>query len=127
MFTERKQTVHGGARVAQQVTWFAPVVTVLAIAATTATARVVNRASARWRSSTAWFGCFAGLTLVGVLREATIIGSSGEPIVDLLVAFGPLTLGGMCLLASLATVRDQSKVLQPAAPAVRSEVRPFRT
>jgi Na+-translocating ferredoxin:NAD+ oxidoreductase RNF subunit RnfB len=45
----------------------------------------------------AWLAAFAGLGLIGVLREAQVIPSSGDPLVDVLVAFLPFVACGLCV------------------------------
>ena len=57
----------------------------------------------RWQSIS--FDVFAALVLVGMLREATLIPASGDSLVDLLVAFVPFTMGGVCLLMSATRLR----------------------
>jgi hypothetical protein len=89
-------TSHG--RVAQQTVFYLPLVVVLVIGLVLMLALAAQDAGDRaLRRARLWFGGFSGLALVGVLREATVIPSSGEPLVDLLVAFGPLVLAGFCL------------------------------
>ncbi len=53
------------------------------------------------RTLLAWYAGFTVLLLIGALREATIIPSSGEPLVDLLLAFVPFAAAGICLFLSL--------------------------
>jgi hypothetical protein len=89
-------TSHG--RVAQQAVFYLPLVVVLVIGLVVPLVRAAREAGDRaLRRARLWFGGFSGLALVGVLREATVIPSSGEPLVDLLVAFGPLVVAGFCL------------------------------
>jgi hypothetical protein len=89
-------TSHG--RVAQQTVFYLPLVVVLLIGLVLTLALATREPCDRaLRRARLWFGAFSGLALVGVLREATVIPSSGEPLVDLLVAFGPLILAGFCL------------------------------
>jgi hypothetical protein len=52
-----------------------------------------------------WFSLSMFLILVGSLREATIIPSSGEPLIDLLVAFGPFTAASFCLYLSCRSLK----------------------
>jgi len=44
-----------------------------------------------------WLAAVATFMLVGMLREATIIASTDQPIVDLALAFVPFTLASLCL------------------------------
>jgi len=62
--------------------------------------------AARLRKGSEWplLVCFAAATLFGLLgslREAAVIPSSGDPVGDLLLAFGPFTCTGACLYASV--------------------------
>lgn len=54
-----------------------------------------------------WLAAFAAFVLVGVLREATIIPSTDETLLDLLLAFVPFTVAVLCLYraASVGSVR----------------------
>lgn len=82
----------------QQVAFFIPLFAALAPAAKWAfvAALSAGRADPR-RRILAWFGAFAVVAIVGLLREGTIIPSSGEPLVDLALVFGPLTAATACL------------------------------
>ena len=53
----------------------------------------------------AWFAAFAALSLVGVLREAMVIPLSGSAELDLVIIFGPIAVGTLCLLQSLRATR----------------------
>ncbi len=106
----------GRERVAQQGVFFLPLFTVLLIGAVGLPAvALVSRARGAARRQLFWFGAYAGLAFLGMLREATVTPSSGEPFVDLLVAFGPFTLAGICLylasrsVAQVLPVTDQSR------------------
>jgi hypothetical protein len=79
--------------VVQQVVFFLPVFVTLAIGAVTLLGLAAVRVDPQWRRrSLAGLGLFAAMAFVGFLREATIIPSSGEPFVDLFMAFGPFVL-----------------------------------
>ena len=41
--------------------------------------------------------CLCRVRVPGTLREATLIPSTDEPLVDLLLAFVPFTIGAFCL------------------------------
>ncbi|HEV2389781.1 MAG TPA: hypothetical protein VGS04_03560 [Nitrososphaerales archaeon] len=91
--------------VAQQaVFWLPPFVVSVAGAVAVLFFALKLRDSAVRRHAV-WFGSFFGLELIGMLRESALIPSSGDPLVDLLVAFIPFTAGGLCLLASALTLR----------------------
>jgi hypothetical protein len=88
-------------RVAQQTVFYLPLVVVLLIGLVLPLVLAAREPGDRaLRRARLWFGAFSGLALVGVLREATVIPTSGEPLVDLLVAFGPLVMAGFCLALS---------------------------
>ncbi len=52
-----------------------------------------------------WFSLTIFLIFIGALREATIIPSTGEPWIDLLVAFGPFTVASFCLLMAARSLK----------------------
>jgi hypothetical protein len=71
------------------------------------------------RRHAVWFGLFFVIELLGVLKESLLIPSSGDPFVDLLAAFIPFTVGGLCLLASAFSLRSpgfQKNVIGDALP-----------
>jgi hypothetical protein len=91
--------------VPQQPAFFLPLLLVLGVSTIVLAWLATDRGSERgMRGLVAWFSGFTALALVGCLREATIIPSSGEPVVDVLVAFGPFAAGGVCLALALATL-----------------------
>ena len=95
-----------GHHVAQQGVFYLPLVVVLVLGASVPTAMAFARPSERaLRTARLWFATFATLALVGMLRESTLLPSSGEPMVDLLLAFGPFALSGVCLLLSVRSLR----------------------
>ena len=81
-----------GGAMRQEVSFFLPVLLSLVLAAAVAASGAIRSTGARQRACW-WFTAFAGLILVGFLREASILPSL-EPLVDLLAAFGPFVLGG---------------------------------
>jgi hypothetical protein len=97
-----------GARVPQQAVFYLPVFVVLGLAVLAlGGAALTDRGPLR--AVCGWFAAFAALLFLGMLRESTILPSSGEPLVDLLVAFGPFTAASMCLLLggrAVPAVRD---------------------
>jgi hypothetical protein len=69
-----------------------------------------------------WFGLFFVIELLGILKESLLIPSSGDPFVDLLAAFIPFTVGGLCLLASALSLRSpgfQKNAIEDALPNYR--------
>ena len=86
------------AHVSQQVVYFLPIFETTAIGAMILLGLVVLDVVSGWRrQSTIALGLFAGLAFVGFLRESTIIPSSGEPYLDLFMAFGPFILAVVSL------------------------------
>jgi len=61
-------------------------------------AAAAGRAGA-WRAE-----AFVIASLVGVLREGGVLPATGEPLLDVLTIFGPLTLGGVALCLSQRAV-----------------------
>ena len=104
-----------GNRVPQQAVFFLPVFAVLGLAALVL-AGVALADRGPMRAVCGWFAAFAALVFLGMLREATILPSSGEPLVDLLVAFGPFTAASMCLFLSGRSVPAVRDAPVPAAP-----------
>lgn len=99
-------TVSGGVQhVAQQPIYFVPLFFTLLVELIAIPFLARNSS----RKVAAWWALFVGLVLVGLLREATVIPSTGEPILDLLLAFGPFTLGGLCLWMSLRTLLSSAR------------------
>ena len=91
-------------RVPQQVVFFLPVFCSLAIGAIVPLALALRTPDRGWRRRVlVWFGAFAALSFAGMLREATIIPST-EPLVDVVVAFGPFTAGTICLYMSCRAI-----------------------
>jgi cytochrome bd-type quinol oxidase subunit 2 len=85
----------------QQPIYFLPVLLALGISGLIMLLLAVRPGEPTWlRSTVGWFAAFAGLGMIGSLREATIIPSTGNPQLDLLIAFLPFTAGGVCLFVS---------------------------
>jgi hypothetical protein len=100
--TAQQRALH---HVPQQPAFFLPLLLVLAVSTVVLAWLATTRGAAReTRGLVAWLSAFTGLVLIGCMREATIIPSSGEPLVDLLVAFGPFAAAGVCLSLGLATL-----------------------
>ncbi|MDA4125093.1 MAG: hypothetical protein OK438_06570 [Thaumarchaeota archaeon] len=94
-------TVSGATQhVAQQGAFWLPPFVTFAAGAVGLPVFALRGKDAAIRRHAMWFGLFFALELFGVLRESTLIPSSGDPFVDLLVAFIPFTAGGFCLIAS---------------------------
>jgi hypothetical protein len=96
----------GDVRYVQQPVFFLPlfVVLVVGVASLSSWLSAEGRRSAR-----AWLAALAAFMLLGMLREATIIPSSDEPILDLLLALGPFTLAALCLYRAAVVVSGQSR------------------
>ena len=62
----------------------------------------------RSRAHPIWFALFCGAILIGLLREATIIPTLGDPELDLLVAFVPFALGSFFLLMTVRFLAVES-------------------
>jgi hypothetical protein len=92
----------------QQVSFFVPPFVALALA----TGVLVGPAlgSARASATARWLALAYPLFVAGFLRESTIEPSTGKPIIDLLLAFGPFTVGAACVLGAALMVgrREQS-------------------
>ena len=53
--------------------------------------------------------------LLGMLREATIIPATNQPILDLLLAFGPFTLAAFCLFRAASIRSGRTPINQGVA------------
>jgi hypothetical protein len=84
----------GQVRYVQQPQFYLPVFVVLV-----AGAAWLPRAfpAGREQAARPWLAVFAAFVFLGMLREATLIPSTDEPLVDLLLAFVPFTIGALCL------------------------------
>jgi hypothetical protein len=94
----------GDVRYVQEPLFFLPLFVVLVAGA----ARLPGWLdSTKRRAAQTWLSAFAACMLLGMLRESTIMPATDQPIVDLLLAFGPFTLAVLSLYraASLGTVR----------------------
>ena len=67
-----------------------------------AIALLAARGDAARRTRLPMIAAFEGLLFVGLLREAQIIPDLGEPLANLLVAFGPFVIGAVLLMVSVA-------------------------
>jgi hypothetical protein len=117
--TAQQRALH---HVPQQPAFFLPLLLVLGVSTVVLAWLATTRGAAHGtRGVVAWLSAFTGLVLVGCLREATIIPSSGEPLVDLLVAFGPFAAAGACLYLGLATLAftGPARLRERGAPAGR--------
>ncbi len=97
--------------VAQQQIFFLPLFLTLVVGTLSLPLLAFISGETASRRQLFWFGLFAGLLLIGMLREATITPSSGDPLIDLLMAFGPFTIGSFCLYLSLrALILDKTSM-----------------
>lgn len=87
----------------QQVVFYLPLFYV-----TAAGVLIVLFRAARSSRHLIWFGLFSAAILIGLLSEATIIPSLGDPELDLLVAFGPFALGSFFLLMTARSLAVES-------------------
>lgn len=96
------QITRVGSRVlaAQQQVFFLPLIFTLIVSAIVPIILVRGKKDAKLRGYLLWYASCSIFTLVGLLRESTIIPSSGNQVIDNLIVFLPLTIGGLCLLMS---------------------------
>jgi hypothetical protein len=90
----------GSLHVAQQQIFFLPLIFTCVLGSLAVPLGMIGKEGQFPRKMALWFGVFSIFTLIGVLREATLIPSSGNPLIDLLVAFGPFAIASLCLLFS---------------------------
>ena len=91
---------------AQQRIFFLPLFYVLAAGLILWVYSILSKKDLLVRRNQPWLGLFLLFLLAGLLREATIIPSSGMPVVDILVAFGPFMLASVCLFMSARQFKD---------------------
>ena len=102
----------GDVRYVQQPAFFLPVLVVLVVG----TAWLPSWVSGAWRKTTRpWLAAFAAFMLLGILREATIIPSTDEPLLDLLLAFVPFMVAVLCLYRAASDGSGRVRVSQGAA------------
>jgi hypothetical protein len=97
-------TPQSAGHVPQQTIYFVPVFLAFAFCIVVPLGLAIASGPGWRRRALVWFALFASLTFVGFLREANLITSSGEPMVDLLAAFAPFSLAGLALYLNLRTV-----------------------
>jgi len=94
----------GTEHVAQQTVFWLPVFLTLSFGIVALLPATLKSEEVNVRKHAFWFILFATLVLLGLLREATVIPSSGDPLTDLLVAFIPLSVGGFSLYLGSRTL-----------------------
>ncbi|HEY6283249.1 MAG TPA: hypothetical protein VIW22_04920 [Nitrososphaerales archaeon] len=104
-------TVGGTQHVAQEsVFWLPPSVTLIAGAVGLPAIVRANDKDITVRKHSLWLALFFIAIIAGVLKESNAIPSLGDPLVDMLVAFIPFTVGSLCILKS-ATMLPRSRTL----------------
>jgi hypothetical protein len=104
--TYRVVSAGGDVRYVQEVSFFLPVFIALAAGAIGLLPLLDDaRSSARRRA--AWLVALAAFMSLGMLREATIVPSFDQPLLDLCAAFVPFTLAAICLYRAAAVSQRQ--------------------
>jgi len=104
----------GDVRYVQEPLFFLPLFAVLAAGSVRLRSWVHP---GRRRTAEAWLAALSALLMLGMLREATLIPSTDEPILDLLLAFGPFTLAALCLYRAASLARGPAHVVGEAVKA----------
>jgi hypothetical protein len=91
--------------VSQQLVFYLPIIFVILAGIIELPVLAIISKKSPLRKHLTWFSLSLFLILVGALREATIIPSSGEPLIDLLVGFGPFTAASICLYLSIRSLK----------------------
>jgi hypothetical protein len=91
--------------VAQQTVFWLPAFLTLSVGIVALLPFALKSKEVNVRRHAFWFVLFATLVLVGLLKEATVIPSSGDPLTDLLLAFVPFTVGSLSLYQSSRTLQ----------------------
>jgi len=105
----------GHVNAVQQAVFYLPLLYVTAAGALSLPWRAM-----RSRPQAIWLALFCAAILVGLLREAAIIPALGDPLLDLLAAFVPFTLGSVCLLIAVRSLRVERAPTAPTASEARS-------
>lgn len=98
-------SVGSSQHVVQQPVFYLPVIFVILVGIIELPILAIISKNSPIRTHLTWFSLSMFLILVGALREATVIPSSGEPLIDLLVAFGPFTAASVCLYLSARSLK----------------------
>jgi hypothetical protein len=106
---------HGDVAYVEELLFFLPIFVALTAGAVWLPSWLV---AAERQTTRPWLAALAGLLLFGMLRESTVLPSTDQPIVDLLLAFGPFTLAALCLYmaASVRSGQPVSAQAEPVAP-----------
>jgi hypothetical protein len=99
--------------VAQQTVFWIPAFLTLSFGIVALLPAALRSQEVNVRRHAFWFVLFATLVLVGLLKEATVIPSSGDPLADLLLAFVPFTAGSLSLYQSSRMLRVTASRLAP--------------
>ena len=104
----------GDDRYVQQPLFFLPLFVVLAAGA----ARLPIWLDTAQRATVRpWLAALAACMLVGMLRESNILPATNQPILDLLLAFGPFTLAALCLYRAASVGAGRPELGREAAAA----------
>jgi hypothetical protein len=112
---ESYRIVSGGdVRYVQEPLFFLPLFVALAVGAADLPSWLDG---SQRRTARPWLATVAGLLVLGMLRESTIIPATNQPIADLFLALGPFAVAALCLYrAALAPVPERTA---PSVAAVR--------
>jgi hypothetical protein len=108
-FTHRGSQINA----VQQLVFFLPLFFVTAAGVFT-----LPLGTARSDQRRVWFALCCAAILLGLLRESTIIPSLGDPELDLLVAFGPFSVGSFCLFMTVRSLAAKNLSTRVRAPSV---------
>ena len=91
---------HSGSieHVAQQLVFWLPLFLTLIIGSSASLVVALRSDDTSLRRYAIWFALSFTLIFIGTLRESTIIPSTGDPLIDLFVAFAPFVAGSFCIL-----------------------------
>ena len=102
----------GDVRYVQEPLFFVPLFVVLAAGAIQLPTWLVV---AERQTARPWLAALAASMLIGMLREPAILPATDQPIVDLLLAFGPFTLAALFLFRAASVGNARRRISNDAA------------
>ncbi len=99
----------------QLVVYWIPMLTTSAVEAMVLIGLALAIKVSDWRAFLLWSGSFSALVFIGLLRESLILPDLGDPLSNLLAAFGPFAIGSLCLflaagrLNRLLTIKNEGE------------------
>ncbi len=81
----------------QLVVYWVPMLTAAGVGAVVLVSLALAVKVSGWRTFLLWSGGFSAFVFIGLLRESQLLPDLGDPLANLLAAFGPFAIGSLCL------------------------------